>query len=781
MSMFEDIIRRGVPTGREIGAGNAVVNISRRGVLKGAAGAGALVLATTLPSCGRVKDAAESETAAGDLESLNLFVSIREDGFVEIVCHRAEMGQQSKTGVARVIADELEADWDRVHVVLGEGDARYGDQNTDGSSSIRTDFLRLRRIGASARRMLERAAAEKWSAPLSECSAELHEVVHGPTGRRLGYGALAAAAAAFDPPAYEGDGADEAGLRLKTREEWRYIGKPAPSVDIKDVVSGKAVYGQDVRMPGMKYAVIARPPVLNGGVRSVDDSAALATPGVERVVRIPDTGLHGGFWPVGGVAVVADNTWAAIRGREALKIEWEDSAHAAYDSQSYRAALEASAREPQRILRDKGDVEAALAAGTKVLSADYYVPHLSHAMMEPPAAYANVTADSADVWTSTQNPGGAREDLAKLLGMDIAKVRLRNALLGGGFGRKSKPDFANEAALLSREIGAPVKVVWTREDDIRHDYYHAVSAQHVEAALDDNGRVTAWRHRVTFPSIMSTFDPSQRQGSPLELGLGFVDNPFDIPNMRLENGEAEGHVRIGWLRSVNNIQHAFAVQSFAAELAAAAGRDPKDFLLELIGEARRIDLEAEGLRDGYHNYQQSLDDYPIDTGRLKNVAEIAADEAGWRSDLPAGRGMGIAAHRSFLTYVATVVEVVISPEGDLTIPQIVVACDCGTAVNPEHVRAQMEGASVFALSGALMSEITATGGRIDQGNYDDYLVARMRHAPKTVTVKLVDSDAPPGGVGEPGTPPLAPALANAIFAATAKRIRRLPIGDQLKV
>ncbi len=766
-----------------------IQNISRRSVLRAGAGTGVFMLATTLPGCGSPQDdlAGAQTPLSTELEPLNLFVSISEDGTVQVLCHRAEMGQQARTGMARVIADELEADWDRISVLQAEGEAKYGDQNTDGSTTIRADFMRLRRIGASARSMLERAAAEQWGVPVEECKAVLHEVVHEASGQRAGYGALAAAAAALEPPAYEGDGFDPtaATYTLKKPSEWRYIGKSAAAVDLDDMLVGKAVYGQDLTLPGMKIAVIARAPVLYGKVKSFDASAAEQEPGVSHVLELPAgdrpaPGNQGGFNPLGGVAVVADNTWAAIQGRNALEIEWEDGANADYDSAAYRAELEASVKEPQRVVREKGDVEAAFAGASNVVTADYYVPHLAHAQMEPPAALAEFKDGKVEVWTSTQNPQQARLDLAEILGVGYENVRVNNALLGGAFGRKSKPDFVYEAALLSRQLGVPVKVIWTREDDIHHDYLHSVSAQRVEGALDENGALTAWRHRVTFPSIGTTFNPAAEYGSDGELSLGFTDNPFAVPNMRLENGKAKGKIRIGWLRSVNNIQHAFAVQSFAAELAHAAGRDPKDYLLELIGEDRIINLDEEGLQVEYGNYNQPYEDYPIDTARLKNVINVAADAIGWRTDLPQGRGMGIAGHRSFLSYVATAVEVSVSEDGALEIPRMHVACDCGVAVNPESVRAQMEGGSIFALSCILSSAITVAAGRVEQNNFYDYEMARIHQAPREIDITLVESDAAPGGVGEPGTPPFAPALVNAIFAATGKRIRELPLGDQLR-
>ena len=382
-----------------------------------------------------------------------------------------------------------------------------------------------------------------------------------------------------------------------------------------------------------------------------------------------------------------------------------------------------------------------------------------------------------EAWAATQNPQGARDEVAKALGIAASRVKVNVTLLGGGFGRKSKPDYVVEAALLSRAVGAPVKVTWTREDDVQHDYYHTVTAQHYEGAVDAQGRATGWLARTVFPSIQSTFAPNVKYGSQGELDQGFDDVPYAIPNIRCENGEAEPHVRIGWFRSVSNIPHAFAVCSFADELAHAAGRDPKDYLLELLGPPRHVDLSKEGVQ--YGNYGDPIDVYPIDTGRLRGVVQLAAEKAGWGRPLPAGHGRGIAVHRSFVSYVAIVVEAAIGKDGTLSIPRVDMAVDCGFAAFPDRIHSQMEGAAVMALSSALYGEVTFHDGRAQQANFNNFQVARMNVAPRETHVYIVPSEAPPLGVGESGVPPFAPALCNAIFAATGKRIRRLPIGDQL--
>ncbi|MDB5946358.1 MAG: xanthine dehydrogenase family protein molybdopterin-binding subunit, partial [Ramlibacter sp.] len=413
------------------------------------------------------------------------------------------------------------------------------------------------------------------------------------------------------------------------------------------------------------------------------------------------------------------------------------------------------------------------------VQAEYYSPHMAQAPMEPPAATARIVDGHCEVWAAVQAPQVTRDRISKRLGLAADAVTVNVTLLGGGFGRKSKPDFAVEAALLSQAMdGKPVKVTWTREDDVQHSYYHTVSVEHLEAGLDSSGKPVAWLHRSVAPAIAALFGPDPKHEQPGELGMGLVNVPFAIPNLRIENPEAAVHTRVGWYRSVSNIPHAFAIQSFVAELAAAAKRDPKDYLLELIGPARRIDPRNLG---DTSNYGESPALYPFDTGRLRRVIETAAQHAGWGRAMPARRGLGIAAHYSFVAYVAVVVEVAVGSKGELSIPRVDIAFDCGAQVNPERVRSQLEGACVMGLGNALLSEITFKAGRVEQSNFHDYQVARMNVAPREIRLHMIPGDfsMPLGGVGEPGVPPMAPALCNAIFAATGKRIRTLPIAGQL--
>jgi isoquinoline 1-oxidoreductase beta subunit len=624
----------------------------------------------------------------------------------------------------------------------------------------------LRESGASARLMMVRAAAQIWGVPEKECITELHAVVNKASGKKLGYGELAATAAKLPVPKKEE-------VRLKAPSDWRYIGKPKSAYDLKDMTTGKAMYGQDTRMDGMLYASIVHPPVYGSTVKSVDDAATLKVAGVKQTATLDTFKPPILFQALGGVAVVADNTWAAFQGKKKLKVEWTKSEHSVWTSDSYRKELEETARKPGKVVRENGNVDEEFKKGGKIVEAEYYAPMLAHASMEPPAALAVYRDGKVEAWAATQSPQGAQEAVAGALGLKKEDVTIHVTLLGGAFGRKSFPDFITEAAVLSQKTGKPVKVVWSREDDIKFDSFHSVAAMYFKVSLGANGMPTAWLQRSVFPPIASTFDATAQHADAGEIGLGFSDLPFALPNHRAENGAAPAHTRIGWLRSVANIYHAYGIHSFVGELANAAGKDQPEYVLTLLGPDRLIPKGE--LPSDYTNYDGAYEQYPIDTARLRRVVQLATEKSGWgKKKLGNGFGMGLAVHRSFLTYVATVVQAEVK-DSQVKIQQVDSAIDAGTIVNPTTVRQQLEGAAVMGTSIAYFGEITATNGVVDQSNFDSYQVARMNVAPRLTSVHIVESSAPPAGVGEPGLPPFAPALYNAIFTATGKRHREMPL------
>jgi isoquinoline 1-oxidoreductase beta subunit len=701
----------------------------------------------------------------------SVYLSIGGDNVVTVICHRSEMGQGAKTGLTMAIADELEADWSKIRVEQAIGDPKYGSQNTDGSTSIRDgSYMKFRQAGAMARVMLEQAAAAEWGVAASEVAGKNGRVTHAATKRSTSYGKLVVRAKALPAPK---------DVPLKAEKDFRFIGKKMPGLDLPAMLTGKAIYAQDLAMPGMKIAVIQRPPVYGAKVASFNAAAALKVKGVEKVIEIPGAAIPAGFMPLGGVAVIASSTWAAIEGRKKLEITWSLSPNDSFESASYRKELEASVRAVGNTVRDLGDAAAALNGAPKKIEAEYFAPNLAHASMEPPAALARVTGDKCEAWACTQDPQSARDTIGAMLKIPKENVIVHPTLLGGAFGRKSKPDFIAEAAWLAQKLGGPVKVVWTREDDIENGFPHTISMQRLEAALDASGKITAWRHRIASPPINSTFAPGQDYHTDGELALGVLDMPYAIPNVRVEACKAVAHTRIGWFRSVSNVPQAYAISSFMDELAHAAGRDPLAFLLDALGPDRILDMTKTGAVKPVENYGASWEEHPNDIARHRRVLQAVAKEAGWGTKLPTGEGMGIAVHRSFLTYVASVVHVKVSSKGVVSIPRVDIAMDCGYAVHPDRVKSQCEGAVIMSLSNAMTSELSYANGRTVQKNLNDYKVLRMNVAPKVIKVHLTHSGGPIGGVGEPGVPPVAPAFGNAIFAATGKRIRTLPLGNQL--
>jgi isoquinoline 1-oxidoreductase beta subunit len=764
-----------------------IEKLSRRDVLKATGGAGALVIGAKLVSTGSLIPGAH---AAGEAVAPNVFVKIDKSGEVTITCSRIEMGQGVRTGIPMILADELEADWNRVKIWQSPGDETKYDpagqdgQNTDGSRSTRHHLDIMRELGAEARYLLEQAAAKKWGVNPSEVYARDHRLYHTNTGNSFDFGEVVEVASSMNLPA--GEAAPQPKKMLKDKSEWKYIGKDMPGVDNVDMTTGRANYGADMTMPGMKYAVVARCPVYRGKVKSFDATDALAIDGVEQVVEIPaladDKAAE--FRALGGVAVIGSNTWACLEGRRALKIDWDMGPNTSHDSSTYNEKLHEAAAGASHTIRERGNVDDAFANADKVLERDYFVPYFIHTTMEPMCALVDANVSPVQVWACVQSPNETRQYVAEALGLmtdegkpDRTAVECQPSLLGGGFGRKSQCDYAYEAAILSKMVGAPVRVQWTREDDIQHGYYHTASAQKVKAAVDSSGKVTAWEHSGAWPSILALWVPDQKTGFGIEYGLGLIDMPYNnVPNIRIKNGEADAQIRIGWYRAVNNIQHSFAMNCFANELAAETGRDPLEMLLELIGAPATLDLSKEGVED-YWNYGDPIEKWPIMTGRLSSILKLAAAKAGYGKTMPEGHGLGLAVHRCFHSYVASAVHVVVHDDGTVHIPQVDMAFDCGRYVNPEGIKKQVEGAAIYGNTVARMGLISTTEGAVDQSNFHDYPITRMSDAPLNVRVHVSEEfvDLPPCGVGEPGVPPYTPALVNAIYNATGKRIYNLPI------
>ncbi|HKO58045.1 MAG TPA: xanthine dehydrogenase family protein molybdopterin-binding subunit [Thermoanaerobaculia bacterium] len=720
-----------------------IIKLDRRSFVKLASVAGAgLVLGVAVPLAnGKKKDAGPAAE-----HPLGAFVVVDTDGLVTVYVSRSDMGQGVRTSLPMIVAEELDADWKRVRIRQADLGKQFGRQGTGGSGSIRTMWKPLRTAGATARAMLVGAAAAKWGVEAKEIAVAKGVVTHG--AHKATYGELAEEAAKLAVPK---------DVALKEPAKFTIIGKKADRLDTPDLVVGRSQYGIDVKVPGMLYAVVARSPVFDGTVTKFDATKAKQVPGVREVIKIDSIGTD---LPWAGVGVVADSTWAAMKGRDALEITWDGGRAQTETTDALRTRMdELITSGSAKKTHEAGDVDAALASAARRHEARYEVPYLAHACMEPMNATASVTSDGVEIWSPTQFPDWIGGAAAKATGVAPEKVKVHVTLLGGGFGRRANPDFGLEAVMLSKAVGKPVHVQWTREDDMQHDFYRPPSVHRMSGGLDANGNLTAWHHRMSSPSIDAYFGENDPTGS--EIG-GIDDLRHLIPAFRLEYAHAQSSVPRGWWRSVENSGNAFVVHSFLDELAREAGRDPIEFRLAML-PAGKVVVPAE----------ERQKDYPFSADRLRKVIEVARDKSGWTSRPPAGRARGFAAWWSFLSYAAEVVEVSME-DGRPRVHRVVAAIDCGTPVNPDGIAAQVEGGIVYGLTAALDGEITIDGGKVAQSNFHDYPLLRISEMP-VVEVHIIPSTAPPTGTGEPGLPPLAPAVANAVFALTGKRLRSLPL------
>jgi isoquinoline 1-oxidoreductase beta subunit len=727
---------------------------SRREFLRtGVTGGAALVVGFRLSPRALADQAAEQEKKSPN--PFDAWVRITPDNRVTLILGKSEMGQGIMTALPMILAEELCVDWKNVKVEQAPTNPTIYDLGTGGSGSVADSWLPLRRAGAAAREMLIAAAAEKWEVGAETCKAQDGQVVHGNPKRYVSYGKLVEAAAKLPIPNFNT-------VPLKNSDDFTLVGHDTRRYEIREKATGRAVFGIDSRVPGMLFAVVARCPVFGGKLVSFDATKAKAVPGVRDVIAFETSGR--GASTTGGIAVLAVNSWAAMQGRKALEVKWDLGPAAKESSAGLHEQFLANAAKPGKIVRNDGDTDSALASSAKKIEAAYEFPFAAHACMEPMNCTVDIRPDGAEAWVPTQAPQWAQAVIAETAKLPPEKVIVHTTLMGGGFGRRYQADFVMEAAQVAKAAGKPVMVLWTREDDMQHDFYRPASYHKMQGALDANENLAAWKHFQTSTSIAVKWRQNgMEKPEQGEFGTGSTI-PYLTPNIRIEYTLAESSVPRAWWRSVEHSTSGFVVESFIDELATAAGQDPLAFRLKLIGGDRKIPLfDAEK-------------EPPLDTARLKGVLQLAAEKAGWGKQLPKGQGRGIAAFYSFNSYTAAVAEVSVK-SGAVKLDRLVYAVDCGRPINPEGVRAQVESAAIYGLSATSYGAITISGGRVEQANFNDYGMPRMNDAPKT-EVHVVMSKEEPTGIGEPGLPVIAPAMSNAIFAATGKRLRRLPIQPQ---